>query len=94
MLKFENGLLEDTRIVIDGSGDRVFRRELEAYLRHHLGRGKVRSIRFRNSESDHLVQLADMCTGAIARSFRTDKDDPHRWRKMLGAKLQDVWPFR
>src|SRR5215475_4235906 len=87
MLKFDDGLLQGARIVIDGSGDRTFRRELEAYLRRHLGRGKVKSIRFKNSRSDRLVQLSDMCAGAIARSFRPDKDSPHRWRKMLGTKV-------
>jgi hypothetical protein len=45
MLNFDNGLLKDARIVIDGSGDRGFRQELEAYLRRELGRGRVKSIR-------------------------------------------------
>jgi hypothetical protein len=88
MLKFDDGLLEAARIVIDGPGDRGFRRELEAYLRRHLGRGKVKSI------SDPLVQLADMCAGAIARSFKTNRSDRWRWRNMLGSKVQDVWQFR
>jgi len=94
MLKFDDGLLKQARIVIDGPGDRVFRNELGAYFRHHLGAGKVKSIRFRDSQSDRLVQLADMCAGAIARSFKTDKDDRYRWRNMLAPKLEDVWPFR
>jgi Protein of unknown function (DUF3800) len=33
MLRFDDGLLKDANIVIDGSGDRGFRNELEAYLR-------------------------------------------------------------
>ena len=56
--------------------------------------GRVKSIRFRNSESDRLVQLADMCAGAIARSFKANRDDRFRWRKMLGRKIEDVWEFR
>lgn len=94
MLKFDDGLLENARIVIDGSGDRTFRQELEVYLRGQLGPGKVKSIRFRDSRSYRLVQLADMCVGAIARSFRTDKDNSWRWRKMLDAKVENVWKFR
>jgi hypothetical protein len=93
MLKFDDGLLEAARIVIDGSGDRGFRHELETYLRRDLGRGKVRKIRFRNSESDRLVQLADMCAGAIARSYKVDKNDQFRWRKMLNRKIEDIWEF-
>jgi hypothetical protein len=94
MLKFDDGLLKDARIVIDGSGDRGFRRELEAYLRRRLGCGKIKKIRFQDSESDRLIQLADMCAGAIARSFRIDRDDQLRWRKMLGQKVEDVWEFQ
>jgi hypothetical protein len=45
-------------------------------LRRHLGRGKVKSIRFRNSESD--LQLADICAGAIARSLKANRDDRFR----------------
>jgi hypothetical protein len=71
MLNFDDGLLEAARIVIDGSGDRGFRRELEAYQRRHLGRGKVKSIRFRNSQSDPLVQLADMPVLSPGRSRPT-----------------------
>jgi Protein of unknown function (DUF3800) len=68
MLKFDDGLLEQARIIIDGSGDREFN-ELGAYFRQQLGRGRVKEIRFSNPKSDPLVQLADMCAGAIARSY-------------------------
>jgi hypothetical protein len=94
MLRFDGGLLENARIVIDGSGDRSFRQELQAYLRSELGPGKVKKITFRDSRSDRLLQLADMCTGAVARSYRLDKDDHFRWRKMLGQKIEDVWEFQ
>jgi hypothetical protein len=93
MLKFDDGLLDSAQIVIDGSGDRYFKREMEAYFRRHLGSGKVKNIKFNNSESDRLVQLADMCTGAIARSFKSDRTDCNRWRDMLGNKIEDVWDF-
>lgn len=93
MLKFDNGLLKDARIVIDGSGDRSFRQELGSYLRRHLGPGAVREVRFSNSEHDRMVQLADMCAGAVARSYREERSDAARWRKMLGKKIEDIWEF-
>jgi hypothetical protein len=93
MLKFDNGLLQDAKVVIDGNGDREFRQELGKYLRRHCGSGAIKSIRFKESETDRLVQLADMCAGAIARSFKPDRDDRCRWRRMLGAKIEDVWRF-
>ncbi|MEI9406930.1 DUF3800 domain-containing protein [Mesorhizobium argentiipisi] len=94
MLKFDNGLLKDAKIVIDGSGERLFKQELSGYLRRHTERGAINSVRFSDSRSDRLVQLADMCTGAIARSYRNNRDDAGRWRQMLKGKIEDVWDFR
>lgn len=94
MLKFDNGLLENAKVIIDGSGDQSFKRELSSYLKRHTGPGAIRDVRFSNSKNDRLVQLADMCTGAIARSFRDNRNDADRWRKMLGDKIEDIWNFR
>jgi hypothetical protein len=93
MLKFDEGLLEAARVIIDGSGDRDFKREMGAYFRRHLGKGKVKSIQFSNSAGDRLVQLADMCAGAIARSYKNERSDRNRWRDMLGQKIEHVWEF-
>jgi hypothetical protein len=102
MLKFDNGLLKEAQIVIDGSGDRAFKREMGAYFHRQLGADKIKSIAFNDSHSDRLVQLADMCAGAIARSYRVDRDDrraprpsrrAYRWRDMIGNKIEDVWDF-
>jgi hypothetical protein len=94
MLRFDDGLLKDATIIIDGSGDREFRRQLGSYLRRHLGGGRLKAVRFSNSANDRLVQLADMCAGAIARSYRPDRSDAGQWREMLRPKIDDVWPFK
>ncbi|WP_029077240.1 DUF3800 domain-containing protein [Kaistia adipata] len=94
MLKFDDGLLKGARVILDGSGDRSFRNELSAYLRRHTEKGAIKKFVFADSRSDNLVQLADMCTGAIARSFREDRSDAQRWRKILSQKIEDVWDFK
>lgn len=94
MLRFDNGLLKDARVMLDGSGDRSFRNELSAYLRRHTEKGAIKKFVFADSRSDNLVQLADMCTGAIARSYRTDRTDAARWRSMLAPKIDDIWDFK
>lgn len=94
MLKFDGGLLRGARVVIDGSGDREFRQELGAYLRRHCGAGAIKHVRFADSANDRLIQLADMCAGAIARSYKRDRSDADRWRDMLAPKIDDVWEFR
>ncbi|MEI6534533.1 MAG: DUF3800 domain-containing protein [Verrucomicrobiaceae bacterium] len=65
MLSFDNGLLKDARLIMDGSGDREFKNELKVYLRRNLDEGAIKSFRFSDSDSDRLVQLADMCAGAV-----------------------------
>jgi hypothetical protein len=94
MLKFDDGLLEAAHVIIDGSVDRAFKREMGTYFRRHLGKGRIESIRFSNSAGDRLIQLADMCAGAVARSFRHDRSDRNRWRDMLGRKIEHVWEFQ
>jgi hypothetical protein len=94
MLKFDNGLLQNAKVVIDGSGDQTFKRELSRYLKRHTGPGAIRDVRFSNSKNDRLVQMADMCTGAIARSYRTDRADARRWKDMLADKIEDIWDFK
>lgn len=93
MLKFDNGLLKDAKVVIDGSGDRAFKKELSSYLRRHTLPGAIKAVRFSDSRNDELVQLADMCTGAIARSYRDNRTYEKRWLKALSKKIDDIWDF-
>jgi hypothetical protein len=70
LLRHDGGALKGARIKIDGSGDRRFKNELNAYLRRQLEDGQVSSIKFAESHRDNLVQLADMVAGAVLRSYR------------------------
>ena len=94
MMSHDGGTLSNARVVIDGSGDREFRQTLNTAFRRKLGTGVVRDIRFKESHRDVLVQLADMCAGAIARSCRSDRETPYRWRQMLAPRIDNVWEFR
>ncbi len=93
MIRHDNDRLANARVVIDGSGDREFRQNLNTALRKRVRQGAVKTVTFSDSKNDPLVQLADMCVGAIARSYREDREDRHRWRQMLGAQIEDVWDF-
>jgi len=94
MVRFDNGRLENARVIIDGSGERTFRQDLQTHLKRHCSDGAIKNIRMKASHSDPLVQLADMCVGAVARSYRTDRADAGRWRRALRGKLDDVWDFK
>ena len=92
LMQYDGGALQDARIRIDGSGDREFQRALSSYLRRELGE-KIRDVKMIESHRDALVQLADMCVGAIARSYR-DRPDAARWRIMLRPRIANIWPFK
>lgn len=95
LMKYDNDALVGAKVKIDGSGDRVFKQELEAYLRRHL-HGKIKDVKMTESHKDNLIQLADMVAGAIGRSYRTDdRNDPRRWLNQLRAarKIEDIWDF-
>ena len=95
MLTHDNEVLRDARIRIDGSGDRKFRRELNRYLRNQVGSGKIHSVTMLDSARSDLIQLADMCVGAIHRHYkhRGDRDDAARWHRKLKPRLKDIWTF-
>jgi hypothetical protein len=96
MIQHDGGALVDAKVVIDGSGDRLFKKAFRSYLRKHLDVGSVRDVDLRDSVKDPLVQLADMTAGAVARSYRTDRADSNRWRSALlrARKIENVWEFR
>ena len=94
VLRHDSGSLDAAKVVIDGSGDRAFRRQLSTAIHKRVRAGAVKQCRFSDSKADPLIQLADMCAGAIARSYRTDRTDALRWRNMLRPRIEDVWDFR
>lgn len=96
MMTNDGGALKDAKVVIDGSGDRVFKRQFKAYLRRNISVDCVKDLELKDSVRDSLVQLADMTAGAIARSYKADRAQADRWRKQLVAAKQigDIWEFK
>lgn len=96
LMKYDHGVLSEAKIRIDKSSDRTFQRELKTYLqRQFRGQNKIKDIKFLDSKGNNLIQLADMCVGAIARSYnRADKKDGMRWRSMIQPRIQNIWNFQ
>ena len=96
MMQHDGGALVQAKVVIDGSGDRQFKRAFRSYLRKHIDADCVRKVDLKDSVKDPLVQLADMTAGAIVRSYRKDRADSNRWRSALyrAGKIENVWEFR
>jgi hypothetical protein len=97
-LLFENAkpYLSNATVIIDGSGERDFRRELQAYLKKKINtEGEIiRKVKIEASHKNNLLQLADMVVGSLARSFRKDKANCFEYRSIIGRKEMKVqtWP--
>lgn len=80
-----------TKIRIDKSSSKIFQRELMSYIRQQLNSLSL-NIKFLDSKSANLIQLADMVSGAICRKYT------HQEKKQLlpfiSKKIKDIWEFQ
>jgi hypothetical protein len=91
LMAHDHGTLDEARVRIDGSGGRNFQRALITYLRRELG-ARIKDVKMADSKRDPLMQLADMCIGAITRAER-DREDRDRWKRVLKPRIADIWHF-
>lgn len=90
-------LLDDSKIILDKSGDRAFRTKLEKGLKAQMtnaeGTCLIKKVTMEHSHSNNLIQLADMVCGAVGRSI-TGGD--HSYRNLVRAreKFVQIWPSR
>lgn len=98
-LLFENvkAYLSDATVVIDGSGEREFQQQLQSYLKAKInadGSDIIKKVKIQKSHSNNLLQLADMVCGALARCYRTEKDDCQEYREIIRRRELGVtvWP--
>lgn len=88
--------LKEASITIDGSGDRVFRKQLQSYLKAKINteRETIKKVKLEASHSNNLLQLADMVCGAVARSYKSGKPNCGEYREMIKRHELgvSVWP--
>lgn len=97
VLQHSNNEILDARIKIDGSGDRVFRKNFTTYLRRYLNtehRKIMKNCKLLDSKNDVLIQMADMVAGAIRRSYETDKSDNTLYKGVIKKHITDEWLFK
>lgn len=90
--------LQDATIVIDGSGSREFRQQLQTYIKGKINdkndvRACIKKVKIEDSKKNNLLQLADMICGAVARSYTSKKDQPP-YRSLIKRREGYVqfWP--
>ncbi|PIQ68034.1 MAG: hypothetical protein COV91_06155 [Candidatus Taylorbacteria bacterium CG11_big_fil_rev_8_21_14_0_20_46_11] len=96
VLKHSDGSIFDAKVKVDGSGDRVFRRNFLTYLRKELNTDEKKIMshcRLVDSKSNVLIQMADMIAGTIRRSYDTDKKDGVVLKNIIKKHIHDEWQF-
>lgn len=96
VIEQSSGTIQNARIRIDGRGDREYKRTAGSYFRRQLnGAGDVVvDVKFVDSSSDALIQLADMVAGAIRRDESNEKRDSADYVSAFRKKIQDIWRFK
>ena len=88
-LVFENAKphLKDAIVVIDANGSQDFRNQLSQYLKKRIkddaGYHLVKKVKTARSDGNNLIQLADMVSGAVWRSFKQQDDS---YRQLISAR--------
>ena len=89
----------DAKVVIDRTGNRDFKRKLEAALKSTMteadGTCRIRKVGMEHSHSNNLVQLADMVCGAVGRDYNGNHTPAaNQFRRILRDREERVqfWP--
>lgn len=97
VLKYSNDSIYNAKIKIDGSGDRSFRRSFLSYLRRELNfkqKKLVGNCRLVDSKENVLIQMADMVSGSIRRSYDKEKRDSKLYKDIIKKHIDDEWVFK
>ena len=61
-----------------------------------MSSSKISKVKFVDSKTDNLIQLADLVAGSILRSTQPDKTDSGDYLDILKKhnKIDDIWYFK
>jgi len=96
-LVFENAKphLEEAIVVFDGSGAKEFRQQFANYLKRRInptgGIRHIKKVKIQDSQTNNLIQLADMVCGAVTRSITHGDDQYRRLIRIRELRVQ-IWP--
>jgi hypothetical protein len=87
--------LVEAKLLIDGTTDRKFNKELEVYVRRHVGftedgTKRLEEAKCLDSKKHELIQLADMVCGAVARVHRLGRREPEGYFELLQERALSV----
>jgi len=91
--------LESAKIRVDGTSVKSEVRKFEKHLKSKLNASKqtIESVRFVDSRSDQLIQLADVMAGLVRRSFeaksKRDSQFSVLMKRFMQNPVSEVWEY-
>ena len=84
--------LKNAKVRLDKKSDPDLRISLKNHMNvlNSATEGMIEEYGMKDSESDNLIQLADMVVGAIARSYDSSKPNHDRWHQNLKLKKNEI----
>ncbi|MFZ1361260.1 MAG: DUF3800 domain-containing protein [Candidatus Saccharimonadales bacterium] len=88
--------LDEADVRLDGHSGRAYKKSAATYLRREVNShaSKIKKVRFVDSRTNVLIQLADLVAGSVLRSTQTDKTDAKVYTQILKKRTEDVWYFK
>jgi len=96
LLQHSGGTILDAKVRIDGSGDRIFRRNFLTYLRKQLNTDEkkiMKNCKLIDSKANVLIQMVDMIAGSVRRFYDETKTDRNIYREVIKKHIEDEWRF-
>lgn len=91
-------MLHKASIRLDGHAGREYKKSAITYLRREVNAHsqKIAKVKFVDSKTDNLVQLADLVAGSILRNAQANKSDRLDYLGLLEqrGKIDNIWYFR
>ncbi len=82
--------LKHIRLVIDGTMKRELRKSFGVYLRKNRNSLFKIKLKVMNSKNDNLIQLVDVISGSIRRSYEKEKGDSKTYVSYIKDKITIV----
>lgn len=90
--------LNKASIRLDGHSGREYKKSAITYLRREVNTHspKIGKVKFVDSKTDNLIQLADLVAGSVLRSTQPDKTDGNDYLDILKKhnKIDDIRYFK
>lgn len=94
VLKNSKKTITNAKLKFDRRGEKKIRDNLRVYLSRELDNKSNRifkDLKFVDSRTNVLIQLADMVAGTIATFYKDKNKDII---KIIGKRIEDIWEFK